>query len=216
MTTVEVEGIVVVVIAVEHGDTVDFHAVAGEIVLHPATGIFQRHAADPHIRAADEAEEMRTGYPFVVPRELRKSAAAAVDSALAGDGHTRGAVGIDELYGWRVGAERHIIGLYGRIVGYVGAAEKRGAVFEMQRDIVAQEDASDFIGAGRDEHRATSGASAGVDGALHGLGGEACGVAHGTVGGDVVHGGAGAKAPQPREKSCGEDESMESHHRLSP
>ena len=41
MASVEVEGIVVVVVAVEHLYAVNLHTVASQIVLHPATGVLQ-------------------------------------------------------------------------------------------------------------------------------------------------------------------------------
>ena len=54
MTTVQVEGIVVVVVAVQHPDAVDAHAVTGQVVLHPASAVLQGNAADGDVLTPDE------------------------------------------------------------------------------------------------------------------------------------------------------------------
>ena len=74
---------------------------------------------------------MGPGDPLVVPREFRESTAAAVDRAVAADGHIGGTVGIDQLNRGRYGAQRDVVGSHGGVVGNVSTAVKRRTVFKI-------------------------------------------------------------------------------------
>ena len=166
VTSVEVKGVVVVVVAVVDGDALYLEAVACQIVLHPASRVAQGDAADGDVAALYEPEKVRTGDGLVVPCQLGESGSASVDGALSRDGHRAGLVGIDELDGRGVGAQRHIVGLYGDIVPDVCRAVEGGSVLEAQCDIALEEDAPGLPVSGRDKNLAPSGSVARVDGAL--------------------------------------------------
>lgn len=61
MTAINIERVVVVVIAIVHLDILYPHAVASQIVLHPATGVPESDATDGDILALDKTDEMGTG-----------------------------------------------------------------------------------------------------------------------------------------------------------
>ena len=54
VAAVEVEGVVVVVVAVFHLDAVDAQAVAGQVMLHPATAVSQRNILYHNVLAIDK------------------------------------------------------------------------------------------------------------------------------------------------------------------
>ena len=56
VASVQIKGIVVIVVAVEYFDTVDSEAVASQIVLHPTTAVLQGNVLDGNIVTLDEAE----------------------------------------------------------------------------------------------------------------------------------------------------------------
>ena len=65
VTTVQVECIVVVIVAVEDLDAIDDKAVASQIVLHPATTVLQRDILDGDVLALDETKQMGTRNAFI-------------------------------------------------------------------------------------------------------------------------------------------------------
>ena len=125
MTAVQVERIVVVVVAVEHLDVLYFQSVAGQVVLHPAARVAQRHVADGDVLALDEANKVGPRDALVVPRELLKGPSAPVDGARSAQHNVLHAVGINQLHRLRLRAQRHVVALHGAVVVQVGRAEER-------------------------------------------------------------------------------------------
>ena len=70
VASVQVECVVVVVVAVDHLDVLDVQAVAGQVVLHPSAAVAQCYAAHTHVATADEAQQVGARDALVVPREL--------------------------------------------------------------------------------------------------------------------------------------------------
>ena len=67
MTTIQIERIIVVVVAVVHLDASDLQSVAGQIVLHPTAGVAQGDVAHGYVLTLDEAQQMWTSDAFIVP-----------------------------------------------------------------------------------------------------------------------------------------------------
>ena len=170
VTAINIERVVVVVIAIVHLDILYPHAVASQIVLHPATGVPESDAPDGDILALDKTDEMGTGDAFVVPRQLLEGTAPAIDGAIAINRHMAHLVGIDQLDGGGLGAQRHVVGLHGTVVLEVGAAIEGGTVFEIEMDIGLEHNGAGLIVASRHHHPATACLGTVVDGLLEGLG----------------------------------------------
>ena len=67
MASVDVEGVVVVIVAVENLDTIDAQPVASQVVLHPTAGVAQRDIFHHNVTALDEAQQMWTCDSLIVP-----------------------------------------------------------------------------------------------------------------------------------------------------
>ena len=104
VTTVQVECIVVIIVAVEDLDAIDDKTVASQIVLHPATTVLQRNVLDGNVLALDETKQMRAGDAFIVPRQLFEGTPSSVNDAIAVDGDIAHLVSINQLDGGGVGA----------------------------------------------------------------------------------------------------------------
>ena len=99
MTAVDIQGIVIVVVAIEHLDAVYSHAVTSQVVLHPATRVLQGDVLDDDILTLDEADKVRTSDALIVPAEFLEGASSSVDGAKAINHHVPCLVGIDQLDG---------------------------------------------------------------------------------------------------------------------
>ena len=109
VTAVDVEGIVIVVIAVEHLDSLNLQTVAGQIMLHPTAAVPKGDVPDGDILALDEAEQVGTGDALIVPGEFLEGPSSSVDSPETADGDVVYLVGIDELDGGGLCAEGDIV-----------------------------------------------------------------------------------------------------------
>ena len=156
VTAVNIQSVVVIIVAIEHLDAVDSHAVAGQIVLHPAAGVPQCDVLDGDILALNETYQVRTGDALVVPRELFEGAASSVDSAEAVNHHVSDLVGINQLNGGCLRAQRHVVGLHRPVVVQVGTAVKRGALFQIEVHVRLQHHGANLILARRHYHPAAS------------------------------------------------------------
>ena len=135
MTAIQIEGVVVIVITVLHLDTLYLQSIASQIMLHPATAVLQGNISHGDILALDESQQMGPGDAFVIPRQLFKSSAPSVDGAIAIDHHVLHLVGIDQLDGIGLCAQRDIVRLHRLIILQVCAAIERGALFQKQMHI---------------------------------------------------------------------------------
>ena len=99
MTTIDIQCIVIVIVAIEHLDAVYSHSVAGQVVLHPTTRVLQGDILDDDILTLNEADKMRTSDALVVPGEFLEGASSSVDGAETVNHHVLHLVGIDQLDG---------------------------------------------------------------------------------------------------------------------
>ena len=99
MTTVDIQRVVVIVVAIEHLDAVYAHTVASQIVLHPATRVLEGDVLDGDILTLNEADEVRTGDSLIVPGEFLEDTSSSVDGAQTINHHIFYLVGIDQLDG---------------------------------------------------------------------------------------------------------------------
>ena len=113
---------------------------------------------------------------------------AAVNGAVAVYHHASHIVGIYQLYRLCLRAKRHIVRFHRPIVFQTCAAIERGTVFEMQVDVALEHYRTYLVAACRHQYAPSAGLRAFVDGALHSIGAKPRGVAHGTVGRDIVVG----------------------------
>ena len=73
---------------------------------------------------------MRTGDALIIPRQLFKRPALSVDGAFAINLHICNLVGINQLDGGSLCAQRNIVGLHRPVVFQIGAAIEGGALFQ--------------------------------------------------------------------------------------
>jgi len=99
MTAVDIQRVVIVVVAIKHLDAVYFHAVTGQVVLHPATRVLQGDILDDDILTLDEADKVRTSDALVVPGEFLEGASSSIDGTKAINHHVLHLVSIDQLDG---------------------------------------------------------------------------------------------------------------------
>ena len=152
MAAVQVQRVVVAVVAVGNLDATDAQAVAGQIVLHPATAVLECDVLDGDVATLDEAQQMGTGDALVVPRQFGEHAASPVDGAIAVDDDILHRVGIDELDGLGMGAQRHVVRFHAAVVPQVGGAIECCSQLQMQVDIALQDDGANLVVAGRHHH----------------------------------------------------------------
>ena len=145
MTAVQIEGVVVVVVAVQHLDAVNPQPVAGQVVLHPATAVLQRNAAHRNVLTLDEAQQVGTGDALVIPRQFLESTAPTVDDALTADSHMAHLVGIDQLDGGSLRAQRHVVRLHRAVVLQARTAIERCTKFQVQMNVAPQLDGANLI-----------------------------------------------------------------------
>ena len=188
VTTVQVECIVVVIVAVEDLDTINDKTIASQIVLHPATTVLQRNVLDGNVLALDETKQMRAGDAFIVPRKLFEGTPSSVNDAIAVDGDIAHLVGINQLDSSGMGAQGNIVGLDGDIVLQIGTTIKGCPLFQIKVDITFQNDSACLVIACRNDHPSTASLVAGINGLLQGLRAQHGGVALGTITQDVVIG----------------------------
>ena len=99
MTAIDIKRVIVVVVAIEHLDAIYSYAVAGQIVLHPATGVLKGDVLDGDILTLDETDEVGTSDALVVPGEFLEGATLSVDGAKAINHYVFHVVGINQLDG---------------------------------------------------------------------------------------------------------------------
>ena len=145
MTAIQIEGVVVVVVTVQHLDTVNPQPVAGQVVLHPAAAVLQRDAAHRDILALNEAQQMGTGDALVIPRQLLEGTSTPVDNTLTADGHMVHLVGVNQLDGGSLCAQRHIVRLHRTVVLYARTSIERCAKFQIQMNVATQLDGANLI-----------------------------------------------------------------------
>ena len=87
MASVNIESVIIIVIAILYLDTLYPDAVAGEIVLHPASTVLQSHIFYGDITALYKPEQMRAGDSFVIPRFFLECPPSSVDSTISVDYH---------------------------------------------------------------------------------------------------------------------------------
>ena len=199
MTTVEVEGIVVVVISVENLDSIDVQPVAGQIVLHPAATVAEGDIPDGDVAALNETYQVRTGDAFVVPRLFSEGPSLSVDGACAVDDHVVHLVGIDQLDGGGLRSERHIVRFHRQIIPDVSTPVERRTLFYIKMYVRLQDERAGLEVACGDDDSSASSLRAAVDGPLNGCGGEYGGVGFGTVVKNVIVGGLQGKGPQKHD-----------------
>ena len=95
MTAVQVERIVVVVVAVIHLDAADMQTVTGQIVLHPAAAVAQGDVSHGDILALYKSDKVRPRDALIVPRQLLERPSPSVDRSLSVDADILHLVGID-------------------------------------------------------------------------------------------------------------------------
>ena len=192
VTAVQVEGIVVIVITVLHLDALYLHSVAGQIMLHPAAAVLQRDVPHGDILALDEPQQVGTGDALIVPRQFPESPAPSVDGAIAVDHHVPHLVGIDQLDGVGLCAQRDIVRLHGPVILQVGTAIERGPLLQKQVYIRLQDDRTCLILSCRNHHTSTACLRTVIDGLLNGGRTQHGGVRLGAIDQDVVVGGRSA------------------------
>ena len=99
MTAIDIQRVVIVVVAIKHLDAVYPHTVTGQVVLHPATRVLQGDVLDDDILTLDEADKVRTGDALVVPGEFLEGAPSSVDGTKTINHHVLHLVSIDQLDG---------------------------------------------------------------------------------------------------------------------
>ena len=109
MASVQVEGVVVKVVAIEDLYTIDMQTVAGQIVLHPTAAVTECDVLDGDILALNKAQQMGSRDSLIVPRKFLERTSPAVDSAKTADDHIVNFVGKDELDGCAMSPQRDIV-----------------------------------------------------------------------------------------------------------
>ena len=99
VTAIDVERVIIVVVAIEHLDAVDTHTVAGQIMLHPAARVPERDIFDGDVLTLDEADEVGAGDALVVPGEFLEGAPLSVNGSKAINHYVFHVVGINQLDG---------------------------------------------------------------------------------------------------------------------
>ena len=117
---------------------------------------------------------------------LFERATSTIDSAIAINHHIANFIGINQLYGLRMGAKRFVIGLDGDIIFEFGTAVKCSATLQMKMHIAFQYDRANLIAAHRNNHTTTSSLRASVDCSLNGFSAEFCGIAYSSIFQDII------------------------------
>ena len=128
MATIQVEGVVVVVIAVEHLDTLYLQTVASQIMLHPATAVLQGDIPHGDVLALDKSQQMRPGDTLIIPRQFLESAPATINRSIAVDDHIPHLVGIEQLNCVGLRAQRDIVRFHWPVVVHICTAIERGTM----------------------------------------------------------------------------------------
>ena len=151
---VDVDAVVVVVRLIADGHALQEHAVAVQVVFHPAGGGAQRNVMHMHIAAIDDAHQERTSGRTVaslVTGEIR-ARTLPVQLAAAADADVLAPFGENQRL-----VHAHVRVLHGqaagdllRVIRKVGGREKPAAAIDHQADIAAQNQrAGDVIAAGQ-------------------------------------------------------------------
>ena len=165
-TTVNIEAVVVVVIAVIYLEVLNPHMETGQIMLHPATRVLQGDILHGNLLALDETDEMRSCDALVVPRQLFKRPALSVDGAFAINHHILHLVGIDQLDGGNLRAQRHKVRLHRPVVHQGCAAIERRPFLQIEMHVRLQHDGTRLIVACRHHNPTPASLRAVVDGPL--------------------------------------------------
>ena len=97
MATIDIEGVIIIVVTIKNLDSIDIQTVAGQIVLHPAATVPECYILHRNVLALDEPKQVRTRDAFIVPRKFLESTPPAIDGSLAADDNMTHLVCIDQL-----------------------------------------------------------------------------------------------------------------------
>ena len=132
MTAIDIQCIVVVVVAIEHLDVLYPHTVASQIMLHPTTRVLEGDILDCDILALDKTNQVWTGKALIVPRQFFEGAASPVDGTKAINHNIFHLIGIDQLDGGCLRAQRYIVGPHWLVVLQVCAAKEGSSLFKVE------------------------------------------------------------------------------------
>ena len=102
------------------------------------------------------------------------------------DHHILDLIGIEELDGGGMGAQRHIVRFHRQIILQVSAAVERGPLLQIEMHITLQDHRTYFIYTSRHHHTSATGLRAVVDGLLECSSTQLGGIALGTIVHDVI------------------------------
>ena len=156
MASVQIQCIIIVIVAVENLDAFNPHPVASQIVLHPASGVPQRNVLDDDILTLDETQQMRTGHPLVVPGEFLKGAATSVYRTIAVYRHMTHLVSKDQLDGSRLCTQGYIVGFQRLVVLQVRTAIQCCPLFQIKMNKRFQDNRAYLIMSRRHHHPASA------------------------------------------------------------
>ena len=123
------------------------------------------------VAALYETYQVRTSDAFVVPRLFDEGPSLSVDGALSVDDHVVHLVGIDQLDGGGLGAERHIVRFHWLIIPDVSTPVERRSLLNIEMYVRLQDERTSLVVACGDDDSSASSLRAAVDGLLKGCGG---------------------------------------------
>ena len=110
MTPVQIECIVIIVVAIDDSNSINHHTITRQPMLHPASWIPKRNAFQLHITTLYKAQQMGSCDAFIVPWQFRERLAATVNNTFTVNSHILHIICPNQLYSRCVGAQRDITG----------------------------------------------------------------------------------------------------------